>query len=207
MTTGDNMKDTFNGWNDVGTYQIDSVMDYILTGRKAADAKFDSWLLPFIGPLDQSQKILDFGCGIGRNTFGLANTSPNWNVTGYDNEYMIGRKEEYYQLHYTLPIPPNVVFSSNWEMIKIQKFDVIVCSLVLQHIYEDALAVYVQDFKTMTKKLLVVGRRYNDEHRHSTWDLLQEYGLVPTEFYSGHQKIPFSAEGDPNDHHLAIYML
>ncbi len=82
------MKDTFNGWSEVGTHQIDLVMDYILTGRKASEAKFDSEMLPFIGTLDQPLKILDFGCGVGRNTFGLANASSPWNVTGYDNEYI-----------------------------------------------------------------------------------------------------------------------
>lgn len=203
------MKDTFNAWSTIGTYQIDSVMDYILTGRKAAEAKFDNEILSFVGSADSERRILDFGCGVGRNTFGLALSSPKWLVTGYDNESMIGKTPEYYELHYPLPIPPNVTFSSDWDKVKTEKFDVIICWLVLQHIYEEALVKYLTDFKTMTKSLVVAGRRINDDPvtKRSTWSILQDNGFVPSIFLKNVILVPFTPEGDPEEHNIGHYFL
>jgi len=203
------MNQTFNGWSNIGTSKLDTVMDYILTGRKAAEAKPDMWIVSQLGSPNDTRTILDFGCGVGRNTFGMASHSPTWTVTGYDNADMLSHCEEYYKLHYSPPIPPNVHFSSDWEVVKTQKFDNIVCCLVLQHIYEDALSQYIADFKNMTKNLMVAGRRINDDPNkgRSTWTILQENGLTPSVFLHGATRIPFQPEGEPEEHNVAIYTL
>ena len=90
--------------------------------------------------------------------------------------------------------------------MKEEKFDVIFCGLVLQHIYEDALGVYLKDFKNMTKKMIVMGRRFNDDPKgRSTWTILGENGWVPSKFLSGLTQIPYTPDGNPEDHNIAIY--
>ena len=200
------MKDTFHGWSDMGEYKLDTVVDYILTGRTAVEAKPDEWLIQNIGPQDQPLKLLDFGCGVGRNTFGAAIHRPQWWVVGYDNEGMLSKKNEFFSVHYNPPLPCNVVFSSDWEKIKLQQFDVIFCTLVLQHIYEDALVVYLKDFKNMAKKLIVSGRRINDDPKsRSTWTILQENRWIPTVFLQHETPILFAPEGAAEEHNAAIY--
>lgn len=187
---------------------IDKVCDLIVTGRKATEARPDTWIYPFIGDPATPLRILDFGCGFGRNAFGIASSNEKWNVVGYDNDAMLGRVPEFAAIHYNGVVPSNLSFSSDWDHLKTQTFDCIACIIVLQHIYEDALATYIADFKKMTKHLIVAGRRFNDDVRHrSTWDILEENGVVPEKFYAGHLKIPYSPKGEPEDHNIAIYSL
>lgn len=200
------MKNTFHGWSSVDKLGIDEVSDLIVTGCKASEARPDEWLYPFIGTPDDSIRVLDFGCGFGRNAFGFSTHGQNWRVVGYDNEAMLGRVAEFSDIHYGGKIPFNLAFVSDWEQLKTQSFDCIVCSIVLQHIYEDALATYAKDFRGMTKHLIVTGRRFNDDvTRRNTWAILGENGLVPKKFYAGHLLIPYTPEGDPHEHNTAIY--
>lgn len=202
------MKDTFNGWQATESMSLDSIVNLIVTGKTAKEAKPDSWIFTTIGDSTESLRVLDFGCGVGRNTFAMANYAPMWQVHGYDNEQMLLRAREYYSLHYTGSYPSNIYFSDNWNLIKSYHFDTILCNLVLQHIMEQDIATYVKDFKPMADRLVVTGRRFNDDKDgRSTWTILAEQGLIPTEFYIGNQKIPFQPEGDPHEHNWAIYIL
>jgi SAM-dependent methyltransferase len=163
-------------------------------------------LLKNLGPVDQPLRILDFGCGVGRNTFGAAIQYPKWFVIGYDNDAMLSKKEEFFTIHYKPPMPLNVVFTSDWEAVKAQQFDVIFCSLVLQHIYEDALVTYLNDFRSITKKLIVSGRRINDDPANkSTWSILEANGWSPKEFLSAGAVVSYIPEGSPEEHNTAIY--
>lgn len=202
------MKDTFNSWANVGDYNLDIVSDLIVTGKPAKKAFPDKWLMKYIGDPIYSLKIMDFGCGMGRNTFHIGITNPHWSVIGYDNEGMLSKVPEYYSIHYTQSPPKNVKFESDWESLKNNKFDVIFCCLVLQHIYEDALIKYLSDFKKMTSKLIVTGRRFNDGPGNgSTWKILEDNGFVPTVFLNGDRTITYMPEGEAEDHNTAIYIL
>lgn len=201
------MKDTFHGWAGVKKLNIDTVSDLILTGHKAKDARPDSWLFKYIGDKNTPLEVLDFGCGFGRNAFALANYGDKWMVTGYDNDSMLEKTKEFCGIQYAGKSFKNLRFVSDWDSIKVRKFNCIYCTLVLQHIYEDALVTYIGDFKKMTNLLLVAGRRFNDQRRKSTWAIIEEQGLVPEEFYLGGNKISYSAEGTPNEHNWAIYRM
>ena len=202
------MKNTFNGWANIGTYDINTISNLIVTGRLVKEAVADVWLFKYIGDTKRSLNILDFGCGMGRNTFQLGMMNPNWTIVGYDNEAMLEKTNIYHNIHYSNPLPNNVIFSSDWESIKSQKFDCIFCCLVLQHIYENTLKTYIFDFKQMSSKLVVAGRRFNDDvGNRSTWKILEECGLTPFKFLNGDTEIDFISEGPPEDHHLAIYTL
>lgn len=200
------MKETFKGWANVKSMSIDAVSNLILTGRKAHETKPDMWMWKYMGSLNQSMNILDFGCGFGRNTFGMALYSPQWNIIGYDNDEMLSKVQEFYFINYKEDMPFNVQFLSEWDKIKTRKFDIIFCCIVLQHIMECYIAQYVEDFMTMTSCLIVSGRRFNDDvGKKSTWSILEENGLIPVEFYKENLKIEYSSDGNPNDHNTAIY--
>jgi len=202
------VKNTFHRWSEVDTLDIDAVTNLIVTGRKATEARPDEWLYPLIEDPLMAKIILDFGCGFGRNALGISNHSDKWSVTGYDNKAMLGRVPEFATINYQGKIPPNLRLVSDWDQLRLEKFDVIVCVIVLQHIFEDALEKYTSDFKQMTKRLIVTGRRFNDDvGNRSTWTILEEQGLIPIEFYAGHLRIPYTAEGDPHEHNTAIYSL
>jgi SAM-dependent methyltransferase len=168
------MKDTFaGGWAKVNELDLDVVTDLIVTGRTTAEAKPDRWLFSFLKDNDKAVTILDFGCGFGRNAFGLAIQHPHWTVIGYDSEQMLSRVPEYAAIHYEGKIPNNLWFVSDWPQLTHHTFDKILCSIVLQHIYEEPLSRYCKDFKKMTKFLFVTGRRYNDDvGKRSTWIIL-----------------------------------
>jgi len=203
------MKDTFaEGWTKINELSLDTVVDLIVTGRTAIEARPDEWIYKLFGNNDIPITILDFGCGVGRNSFGFAINHKNWTVVGYDSDQMISRIPEYAAIHYNGIIPNNLWFVSDWNQLVHHKFDKIICSLVLQHIYEDALAKYCKDFKTMTNFLFVTGRRYNDDKgNRSNWTILEEQGLIPNKFMRECTIIPYSAEGDPNEHNSAFYFI
>ena len=202
------MKESFRGaWKKISEFDLNKVTDLIVTGRTPEQAKPDTWLYGLLKKdANTPLTIMDFGCGMGRNSFGFAEHFPNWSVVGYDSEGMIGKSKEYCQLHYNGVTPPNLKFDPDWEKLKTKKFDKIICMLVLQHIFEEDLAKYIKDFKTMTKQLIVFGRRFNDDKAcRSTWAILEQNGLVPSKFFGGHLEIPYSAEGDPHEHNMAYY--
>lgn len=199
------MKNTFNGWIDIGKLDINVVADYIVTGKSAKEANPVNWAIDLIGNTKTNLKILDFGCGFGRNTFYIADTVKNWEVFGYDNKSMISRSGEFYNIKYGNELPKNAIFEDNWDVIKNQKFDVIFCCLVLQHIYESTLIDYVTDFKKMTNRLIVGGRRFNDDmvdgKYKNTWGILENCGLYP----KNSKEINYSKDGPDEGHMICIY--
>lgn len=202
------MKNTFNEWSKVDQYDLDTVSNLILTGKTAKEALPDKWLNKYLGNPIYSLKILDFGCGMGRNTFELGASFPHWTIVGYDNENMISKVKEYYPIHYSKQVPLNICFISDWDILKHQKFDTIYCCLVLQHIHKDVLSSYISDFKRMTSRLVVSGRRFNDsEHLPSTWKILEDNGLIPNVFLNGDTEITYQSDGLLEDHNTAIYNL
>lgn len=203
------MKNTFNGWSNIGNMSLDAVTNLIVTGKTSREAMPDTWIFKYIGDKNTQLNILDFGCGIGRNTFGLSKYSSKWSIVGYDNESMLDKTTEFWNLNYGGSISRNIWFQSEWDrIVKYYKFDVIFCNLVIQHIYEDAIKNYIQDFKKISPTLMVTGRRFNDDVNHrSNWEILEESGLKPTIFKHGDVDIVYNPIGNPEDHNIAIYKL
>ena len=200
---------TFNSWNDVKKLSLDDVVDLVLTNGTAETINSDMWLTPLIGDEFKSLSILDFGCGVGRNIFDFSRNFPNWKFYGYDNPHMLDKANEYSKLKFNKTIYDysNIELIRNWEQLKKIKFDCIYATLVFQHIHENDLNLYLQDIKRMTNKLIVSGRRFNDDmvdgKYKNTWQILENNGYHPSNI----NDIKYSIEGDPEEHTLCIYDL
>ena len=201
------MKNSFNAWLDVNVYNLNQVVDLVLTNGTYETIKSDIWLTELIGEKDKSLSILDFGCGVGRNIFDFSNIFPKWKFFGYDNSNMIDKANEYSKLKFgkTINDYSNIEFITDWNKLKMQRFDCIYATIVLQHIHEKDLNVYLQDIKLMTKKLVVSGRRFNDDMVNgvykNTWQILENNQFYP----SNHKEINYSVDGNPNEHITCVY--
>ena len=170
------MKNSFNSWNNVNEYSLETVVDLVLTGGDPDNLNSDYWIFDIIKDkvTGEDLNILDFGVGIGRNIFNFSKKYPNWNFTGYDNEHMLAFTEQYCvrKFNHNILNFSNVKLESNWDVILKNKYDCIYSTIVLQHIYEDALNVYLNAFKKITNFLIVSGRRLNDDNNKNTWKIL-----------------------------------
>jgi hypothetical protein len=94
---------------------------------------------------------------------------------------------------------------SDWDQLKTMNFDCIYATIVFQHIHEKDLNLYLQDIKQMTNKLIVSGRRFNDDiidgKYKNTWQILENNGYHP----SNALDIKYFIDGDPNEHITCIY--
>lgn len=202
------MKDTFHDWTHLNGKTMNEIIHSIVTNFNLETIHHDDSLINEIGSPDQKLKLLDFGCGIGRNTFGFSENK-NWNIVGYDNDVMLEKAEEYCKLKFnkTSKDYKNITFSSDWNLIKTMKFDLIYVILVFQHVFEDDLSKYLQDIKVMTNRMIVGGRRYNDEidkltgEHKNTWKILEDNGFYP---YDAEYK-DYTTYGDIHDHRLVCY--
>jgi len=201
------MNNSFNGWLYVDTYNLNKVVDLVLTNGTCETIKSDTWLTPMIGDRNNNLSILDFGCGVGRNIFEFSQILPKWKFCGYDNPNMLKKAKEYSIKKFNKNIEdyPNLQLFSEWDALKSVKFDCIYATIVFQHIYEKDLNIYLQDIKKMTNRLIVSGRRFNDDSvngKHkNTWQILENNGLYP----SNDKQINYKINGDPDEHITCIY--
>jgi SAM-dependent methyltransferase len=201
------MNNSFNGWLYVDTYNLNKVVDLVLTNGTCETIKSDTWLTPMIGDRNNNLSILDFGCGVGRNIFEFSQILPKWKFCGYDNPNMINKANEYSTVRFNKNINqyPNIELISDWDILKSMKFDCIYATLVFQHIHETHLNNYLKDIKQMTRKLIVSGRRFNDDmidgKYKNTWQILENNGYYP----SNVSAINYSIEGDPEEHITCVY--
>jgi 2-polyprenyl-3-methyl-5-hydroxy-6-metoxy-1,4-benzoquinol methylase len=202
----------YSGWNKIAAdNDLNAVAKYIVTDNTVADFVPDAWLYSSLYPTSDDVSILDFGCGIGRNSYGMALHSANWNILGYDNPAMIEKTNQYFNAKYPseFSVPKNVFFTSNWNITRGLKFDSIMCCLVLQHITELYLSVYLNDFKSMTNELIISGRRFNDDSKKNTWGIIENAGFVPYKCIGwspdGFGEIKYRKDGDENEHMTCFY--
>lgn len=179
------MEFNYNIWDKIDDLNLDEVVNYIWEGGNVDSLYHDKWILKFIEESDSPVKILDFGCGVGRNAFGISQENKNFDIVAYDNPKMLYKASQYCYKKYGKPVFEfsNIKFTSDWEYVKTNKFDYMYATLVLQHICEEDLNKYCQDFKKITKNLIVHGRRHNDEildgKYKNTWEILENNGLFP----------------------------
>ena len=174
------------------------LMNLILTGAKSRESfKPSENALEQVAPPDKKVSVLDFGCGMGRNLKWMMEKT-SWVVTGYDSSPMLDRAKKWLSSGSKRPIPTLV---SGWEPLKPKKFDVVLAALVFQHIYNPELSEYLADLSRMTKTLVILGRRVNDdgsntiETVHKFFDLKQIIRATP---------MKMSLQGPPYGHNVCI---
>jgi len=201
------MSNKFNGWYNVNEYKLDKVIDLVITNGTVDTINPDIHLFDLLGNSDDNLKVLDFGCGVCRNTGYLSMKYPNWRVYGYDNDNMLKHAADYCLQKYELDVnaQSNLTLTSNWDRLKNEKFDAIFALLVFQHIYEKDINEYLKDISQMTKKLIVFGRRFNDEmldgKYKNTWQIFENNGFYP----SNATEVSYKTYGDLEEHTLCIY--
>ena len=127
------------------------VREAILTGYR--DGKLFAPYVPLLKlpPLD---RILDFGCGLGRNFPYLRSVAGQ--VVGFDLAEMVERCRR------EIALPSAVDLTSDWQWVRQQRFDCVFACLVLQHIEPDELATYLRDFAAMAPWTYVLSRGRSD---------------------------------------------
>lgn len=193
---------TFGEWEVIaGNPSLDAVMDRIVTGRSVAGAEASEWIAGLLADVPPGRAVLDLGCGVGRNLIWMAIERPDLKVVGYDSEAMLSRVCEYAAEKHGVALPENVVLSSDWEAVCREKYDLAIVSLVFQHVKPEAIREYAGGLIESARVIAVHGRRWNDHSSDTTWEILEECGLHP----SNADSVGYAARGHNEDHHLCIY--
>lgn len=129
----------------------DDVREHILTGFKSGKP-FTPYVptIPLPSPVE---RVLDFGCGVGR-TFPYLRTIAR-HITGFDLPPMIERCRE-------LAAEPADLLLDDWATARSSRFDLIVSALVLQHIEPQACEAYLADFARMSPAIYLLSRAGSD---------------------------------------------
>lgn len=122
--------------------------------------------------------VLDFGCGVGRNMKALL--QKNNTVVGFDFPNMV-----------SMCMVPGA--TSNWEDVIAKKYDVVLASLVFQHIHPEDLKEYMKYLMAITPKIVLHSRTWFDFTGDSVKD-----------FFSGYDNIFEEVIDTDGDHFLSI---
>lgn len=173
------------------TRDANTAGDAILTGYTGAfkDMPVYSEVLELASGVQPHnwQYVLDFGCGVGRNTKALSQTYVK--AIGYDLPNMISLVPEENK-------GSNIAYTSDWDKIKGIPFDTVLASLVFQHIHDDELDTYLRDMNT--DKLVLHSRTWMDDTNTEVLTIVEKY------FNMEHIEYQKDPNGNTNDHFLAV---
>jgi SAM-dependent methyltransferase len=129
----------------------DDLREHILTGFKGGKP-FTPYLplTPLPSPIE---RVLDFGCGVGRSFPFLKTIAQH--VTGFDLPPMIARCR-------LLATDPADELLDDWQEVLERRFDLIVCVLVLQHLEPATCRAYLKDFARMSPTVYLLTRADSD---------------------------------------------
>lgn len=161
----------------------DEVRERILTGYRGG--KPFTPYVPTIALPSPLDRVLDFGCGLGRN-FPYLNTIAR-SVSGFDLPPMIARCR-------ALPAQPVDLLSDDWALVSSGRFDLIYAALVLQHVEPDAARSYVGDFARLSPGVYLLTRVESD-FGENVLELFASSGL-----FDGGECV--EVEHDPATHQL-----
>jgi SAM-dependent methyltransferase len=134
------------------------------------------------------QYALDFGCGIGRNTVVL---SKDYNrAIGFDFPNMLDLVPDENKLS-------NIIYEHDWNKVKKVHFDLVLASLVFQHIEDSELDSYLKDLSQMTDRLVLHSRTWIDHSASQVLPIVEKYFIIDTIEYSRDPNNPI------DDHFIA----
>lgn len=166
----------------------DNAGDAILTGYvgKLKDMPVYEYVSSLMG---SGEYVLDFGCGVGRNSVELAKSYKN--VIAFDLPNMIDLVPEENKLK-------NIQYINDWEKVKEFKFDLSLGSLVFQHIDATELDEYLNDLYKLTNSLIVHSRTWIDHSNLEVLPILEKYFILDSIEYSRDPNSP------SDDHFVAV---
>ena len=129
----------------------DDIREHILTGFKAG--KPFTPYVPTIALPANVDRVVDFGCGVGR-TFPFLRTIAR-HITGFDLPPMIEQCR-------ALATERADALEDDWAAVRQRRFDLIVAVLVLQHIEPQACRAYLDDFSRMAPAVYLLSRADSD---------------------------------------------
>ena len=129
----------------------DDIREHILTGFKAG--KPFTPYVPTIALPPKVDRVLDFGCGVGR-TFPFLRTIAR-HITGFDLPPMIEQCR-------ALATERADALEDDWDAVRHHRFDLIVAVLVLQHVEPAVCRAYLDDFARMTPAVYLLSRADSD---------------------------------------------
>lgn len=159
--------------------------------------KEDLFIIDFLE--SSVNKVLDFGSGFGRNTFMLARTCDS--VWAYDFPNMIQLLKEDSRFSNI----SNIMVSSDWNIVKQEKFDAIVCCISLQHIDKPELISYLSDFMIMTDNLYVHTRSFIDFSGELIYPLLTDKWRLKRIYGNITEDVIKTCKGDENHLHYFVH--
>lgn len=152
--------------------------------------------LPLMVKVEDYSCILDFGCGVGRNMdYLLRHAAPGAEIVGYDFQNMTKLAKEYLgseRWEHAIWMNPPL------ENMDGFKFDLIIATIVLQHIPPDLLTetmAFLSKHLTKSGKLFVHSRGYIDKGG-AVWPFILKHftpltTLDPTRGDETHQSVVF----------------
>lgn len=135
----------FNRWIAHAEESLPKLKKAILSGPDSVEFP-PSQCIAHLGDPASAVRILDYGCGLGRN---LRSMSANWLVTGYDSPPMIARAAKF------VPPMPRLTLTSDWEAVSRQRFDAVLATLVFQHMLLTDLRPVLRSLLQMSPRLVI----------------------------------------------------
>jgi SAM-dependent methyltransferase len=129
----------------------EEIRERILTGYR--DGKPFTPYVPTLTLPPGLSRVLDFGCGLGRNFPYLTQIAGA--VTGFDLPPMIDRCR-------AAAAVPVARLTSDWDALRTEQFDLIFASLVLQHIEPGPMRAFLADFARMAPAVYLLTRTRTD---------------------------------------------
>jgi SAM-dependent methyltransferase len=173
-------------WSSVAaSAHADELREHILTGFR--DGKPFTPYRPTLELPASLDRVLDFGCGIGRN-FPYLTTAAR-RVVGFDIPPMIARCRD------LAPVRIERL-EDDWRKLRHERFDLIFAALVLQHVETATCRTYLADFASMAPLVYLLTRTDSDFDRR-VLDLVAE----GARFTAGRC---IEVDHDPQTHQLRI---
>lgn len=141
-----------------------------------------------IGP--EYKRILDYGCGIGRNLVALSIGRDA--VHGFDFPNMISMASE----SESITENKKISLYTDWEYVKAQQYDAVYISLVLQHMHPDEIRSKLKDMAIMTDTIFLQSRAYVDHDGGLVKDLLAPEWTVEEVYSEGGMLYLLEAKGE-----------
>jgi len=163
--------------------------DLILTGY---DGEFKDMPVyeEVVGLAGSGFMALDFGCGIGRNTVAISKKFES--VIGFDLPSMISLIPEENKNNL-------ITYTSDWDYVKTLYFDVVLSSLVFQHIDSKELESYLKDLNEISNNMVLHSRTWIDHSNLEVLPIVEKYFVV--------DKIDYTRDpNNPIDDHFIAYL-